>query len=263
MKEKVKPEYLRRVRKFLEAKLNGGNKIKGINTWAVSLLKYSTAFIDWNCTELTQLDRITRKLMTMHDTLHPKSNVDRLNIPRKEGGRGLQDVKETVKLTNLGLENYVKESRERLLATARSVDINLMESIQETAIETRKQKKEERTISSEEKMLHGQFVRQNKEVGNQDRWQWLRNWSLKCETESLIFAAQEQAIRTNVIKGKIDKSQEQTKCRMCSKADETINHIVSECAKLAQREYKRRHDWVGRRIHWGTCGANGIHVKSK
>ena len=26
---------------------------------------------------------------------------------------------------------------------------------------------------------------------------------------------------------------------MCSKADETINHIVSECPKLAQREYKK------------------------
>ena len=77
--------------------------------------------------------------------------------------------------------------------------------------------------------------------------------------ESLIFAAQEQAIRTNVIKGKIDKSQEQTKCRMCSRADETITHIVSECPKLAQREYKRRHDWVGRHIHWEI----GIHVKSK
>ena len=61
-------------------------------------------------------------------------------------------------------------------------------------------------------MLHGQFVRQTKEVGNQDRWQWLRNGTLKRETKSLIFASQEQAIRTNVIKGKIDKSQEQTKC---------------------------------------------------
>ena len=60
-------------------------------------------------------------------------------------------------------------------------------------------------------MLHGQFVRQTKEVRNRDRWQWLGNGTLKRETESLIFAAQEQAIRTNVIKGKIDKSQEQTK----------------------------------------------------
>ena len=85
MKEKVKAEYLRRVCKILETKLNDGNIIKGINTWAVSLLRYSAAFIDWNCAELPQLDRRSRKLMATHNTLHPKSNVD-LYIPEKEGG---------------------------------------------------------------------------------------------------------------------------------------------------------------------------------
>ena len=89
--------------------------------------------------------------MTMHNALHPKSNVDCLYIPKKEGGRGLQGVKESVKLTNLGLENYVKGSTVRLLTAARSVDINLIEPILETTIEAKKQKKEERTISWEEK----------------------------------------------------------------------------------------------------------------
>ena len=176
----------------------------------------------------------------MHNTLHPKSNVDRLYIPRKEDVRGLQGVEETVNLTNLKLENYVKESRERLLTAARSVDIDLMQPIRETTIEAKKQKKEERKISWEEQMLHGQFVQQTKEVGNRDRWQWSRNGTLKRETESLIFASQEQPIQTNVIKGKIDKSQEKTKCTMCSRADEAINPIGSECPKLAQRDYKRR-----------------------
>ena len=82
MKKKVKAEYLRRVCKVLETKLNGDNIIKGINTWALSLLRYSAAFIDWNCTELTQLDQRTRKSATMHNALHPKSNVDCLYIPR-------------------------------------------------------------------------------------------------------------------------------------------------------------------------------------
>ena len=104
-------------------------KIKGINIWAVSLLRYYAIFIDWNCRELTQLHRRTRKLMTIHNALHPKSNVDRLCILRNEGGRGLQGVEEIVKVTNLGLENYVKESRERLPIAARSVNIDLIEPI--------------------------------------------------------------------------------------------------------------------------------------
>ena len=70
-----------------------GNIINGIKIMAVSVLRYSAVFIDWNCTKLTQLDRRTRKLMTMHNALHPKSNADRLYIPRKEGGRGLQGAK--------------------------------------------------------------------------------------------------------------------------------------------------------------------------
>ena len=36
MMEKVKAEYLRRVHKVLETKLNGGKLMSGINTWAVS-----------------------------------------------------------------------------------------------------------------------------------------------------------------------------------------------------------------------------------
>ena len=46
MKKMVKGEYRRRVRKVLETKLNGGNIIKGINTWAVTFPRYSAAFID-------------------------------------------------------------------------------------------------------------------------------------------------------------------------------------------------------------------------
>ena len=70
----------------------------------------------------------------------------------------------------------------------------------------------------------------------------MQNGTLKGETESLIFTAQEQAIPTNVIKGKIDKLQQETKCRMSSTANETINHIVSECPKLAQRERHRERE---------------------
>ena len=37
---------------------------------------------------------------------------------------------------------------------------------------------------------------------------------------------------------------------MCRKIDETIYHIVSGCSKLAHKEYKRRHDNLGKIVHW-------------
>ena len=62
---------------------------------------------------------------------------------------------------------------------------------------------------------------------------------------------------------KIDKTQEDSKCRMCFKADESINHLLSECSKMAQKEYKRRHDWIGRKIHWEVCKKYGLHTKDR
>ena len=62
------------------------------------------------------------------------------------------------------------------------------------------------------------------------------------ETESLIVVAQNQGIRTNIVKAKIDKSQKDTLCRLYKKNDESIDRVVSGCSKLAQKEHKRRHD---------------------
>ena len=64
------------------------------------------------------------------------------------------------------------------------------------------------------------------------------------------MTAQNQRIRTNLVKARIDKSQEDSLCRMCRKVDESIDHIVSGCSKLAQKEYKRRHDNLGKIVHW-------------
>ena len=47
MKDKVKKEYYRRVRKVLETKLDSGNVFKAINSRAVSVVRYSAAFLRW------------------------------------------------------------------------------------------------------------------------------------------------------------------------------------------------------------------------
>ena len=55
---------------------------------------------------------------------------------------------------------------------------------------------------------------------------------------------------------------ENDKCRMCGKAEESVNHVFSECSKSAQ-EYTRRHGWFRTKIHWDICRKYGIEVKEK
>ena len=85
----------------------------------------------------------------------------------------------------------------------------------------------------EEKQLYGHFKRLINNVSHDKTWAWLRKGNFKRETESLLMAAQNSAIRTNHIKARIDKTQQNSKCRRCGDRDETINHIISECSKLA------------------------------
>ena len=71
------------------------------------------------------------------------------------------------------------------------------------------------------------------------------------------------ALRNNHIKARIDKTQQSSKCKLCGNRDETINDIISERRKLAQKEYKTRHDWVGKVIHWEMCKKWKFHYNNK
>ena len=106
MKDKIRKEYLRRTRKLLETKLSSRNLIKRIKTWAVPLVRYSGPFLKWTRDELKQRDQRTRKLMTMDKALHPRNDVERLYVSRKEGGRGLASIKDTVDASIQGLEKH-------------------------------------------------------------------------------------------------------------------------------------------------------------
>ena len=87
MKELVQKEYLRRLKKILKSsRLNGKNIIIAINTWALSLLRYGPGLINWTKNEIQELDRKTRKKLTMYGAFHPKSNVNRLYLTRKVEG---------------------------------------------------------------------------------------------------------------------------------------------------------------------------------
>ena len=46
---------------------------------------------------------------------------------------------------------------------------------------------------------------------------------------------------------------------MCKTRDETVTHFISDCSKLAQTDYKARHDRVASAVHWSIMKAHGLH----
>ena len=176
--------------------------------------------------------------MFMHKALHPRDDVDRLYVSRKEGGRGLTSIEDTVDAFIQRLENYIEKHERGLITTIRNHTDNTIDE----RMTTKKQK-------CEGKQLYGCFKRLINNISHQKTWTWLRKGNLRREIESLRIAARDNAIRTNHIKARIDKTQQNSKCRLYGDRDETINHIISECSKLAQKEYMARHDWVSKVIH--------------
>ena len=189
------------------------------------------------------MDQRTRKLMTMHKALHPRNDVDRLYVPRKEEGRGFASIEDSVDTSIQRLEDNIEKHQRGLITAIRN---NTDNTIDNRMTITRKQK-------WEGKQLYGRFKRLINNISHDKTWTLLRNGNFKRETESLLMAAQNSAIRTNHIKARIDKTQRNRKCRLCGDRDETTHHIISGCSKLAQKEYKARHDWVGKMIHLEMC----------
>ena len=181
--------------------------------------------------------------MTLHKALHPRDNINRLYISRKEWRRRLASIEDSVQASIQRLEDYNEKHKRGLITAIRNDTDN---TIYNRMTITRKQK-------WVEKQLFGRFKRLINNISHDKTWTWLRKGNLKREIESLLMAAQNNAIRSNHIKARIGKTQQNSKCRLCGDKDETINHIISKCRKLAQKEFKTRHDWVGKVIDWEMC----------
>ena len=164
MKDKIQKEYLRRTRKLLETRLSSWNLIKGMNTLSVTLVRYSGPFLKWTRDELKQMDQRTRKLMTIHKALHPRVDVDRLYIPKKEWGRGLASIEDNIDTSIQRLEDYIEKHEGGPITAIRN---NTDDTIDNRMTITRKQK-------CEGKELYGRFKRLINNISRDKTCTWLR-----------------------------------------------------------------------------------------
>ena len=265
MKTLVSKEFVRRARKILKSQIHGMDCIQGINTMntcAVPVIRYGAGILSWKKEEIKSLDVKTRKLMRIHGAHHPQGDVDRLYVSRQLGGRGLHSIEEVVKREENALTTYVMRSKDPEISRLKDhfVREKILLGEEVDKVVDKKQHEDRRQELWKSKVMHGQYPRQMTAVADGgSSWDWLTQQDLKKETEALLIAAQDQALRTNYVKHKIDKSPGSSPlCRLCRTHYETIDHILNGCPKLAQTEYKCRHDKVAAALHWSLCKEYGF-----
>ena len=152
----------------------------------------------------------------MHKVLHPRDDIAWIFVSKK-GGRGHSSIEDSVRPSIQWLEDFREKHRGRVIATRNNTD--------------------DRRINNKQHLQ-----RENLNVAKKE--------NLKRETEFLQTAAQTNAIRTNYIKARMYKSQQNYICGLWGVGDEKINQIISECNKLAHKEYKTRGDGLCKVIQW-------------
>ena len=91
----------------------------------------------------------------MHKALHPRDDVDRLYVPRKERGSKLARIKDSVDISIQRLEDYTGKHETGLITAIRN---NTDDTIDNRMTKTSKK--------GEEKQLHGCFKRLTKSISH-------------------------------------------------------------------------------------------------
>ena len=103
----------------------------------------------------------------MHKALHPRDDVDRLYVSRKEGGRRLASIEDSVDTSIQRLEDYIEKHERRLIAAIRN---NTDNTIDNKMTKTRKQKWEGK---------HGRFKRLINKISHDETWTRQKKETLK------------------------------------------------------------------------------------
>ena len=233
MKEKVKKEYYRRVRQILGTQLSSKYKITSINSLAIPVMMYIFGVLDWLRPEIQQLDRKTRKKLTMEAIHHPRADVDRLHVKRRNRGRGLLELEAFYDQTMVGLADYLEKEYGNLMKIVKMNDHN--------------------------KNRHS--IKKHADKNRNRHGMWLRSSGLKGETESLIIATQDQSTHdttkrtSSTTSGQLLPNVPQVR-GACESSDCWLHNNGSN--RISQK-----HNKVASYIYWTACRAFGIEVVGK
>ena len=88
MKENLRKECYGRVRAVLKTKLNA-KKLKAINTLTIPVVTYSLNIRSRDLEDIKRMGRKIQKLLTLNRMHYVKADMNRMYVPRQDGGGGI------------------------------------------------------------------------------------------------------------------------------------------------------------------------------
>ena len=234
-----------------------------------------------------------RKNLNLFRMFPIRSDVDRLNLPRSMGGRGLLSAWDSYKCTMVRLSHYLLGSTDKQTKKCAEFDQTTLFSISKKAkkfsdtvtpqippnIQDKPILRQAKIVANKfkealhkdklEKFLnkpqHGVFFRQMKanDLNVKKSLSWLDKCHLSPQSEGYICAMQELAIFTKWHEVHILKNSTSDKCRICGKEPETTTHLLAGCDVLAKKEYLDRHNQVAQYIHHSVCKSFNFPTEKK
>lgn len=279
VKEKLSALYLEKMKKIWNSHLNAINKCKATNILAIPIISHTFGSIRWTVNEILALDRKTRKTISKARSLHPNASIERLYLPRHQGGRGLTRIEDLYGRIALSTARKVYTSNDPLLNFTRDHELgdraaflfkaakraatsfglkivfdgdergSTENCLNLTAAELKKVIKTSVTSNllqkHTEKPMHGQYFKNVETLGLSAKltFAFLNSPGLYSETEGFITSCQDGVFPSLVYQREIMGIKlKNTFCRACKINPETTMHLLAACPKYAPNLYIARRD---------------------
>ena len=280
-KDRIRKEYKSRVRKIWKSELNGYNKVIAHNAFVVALVIPTIGILKWTKKEISDLDVITRKILTMTGSFHKAGDTDRLYAHRSKGGRGLRSIDDLYEIRMVGLMEHLEQAAEEhsLLKLVEEHERETIRRLGKEFIERREVYQESSNVKEgtrnkrkekwKRKVTHGYLQKtlsKDETIDMKKTNKWL-NLHLPAHTEGYITAIQEQELDTKETRKRREKHPEKKKsmdtlCRVCKKAEECVYHLVCACPVLAPTLYLNiRHNQVACILYQEITGNEKMNMK--
>ena len=290
-KSSITKEYNRPLRKIWKSELNAYNKVIATNGFAIPIITYTIGLLDWTNEEIKKLDKQTRKVMNINNSLHRRSDVDRIYLKRSKGGRGLRNIEDEFLSKSVALTQHlisIKENNEFAKCVLNHEKENLVKlddmirkdlniEIDDNVKSYSEIVKNKLQIIKEKswmnKPVHGYFLktlnRIESDIDKTKTWKWLQSNTLTSEVESYIVSLQDQEVNTREARKRherdITKKQSMnSKCRLCLNAEENLQHILGVCPSISTNLYlNARHNPVAEIIYFEVFKSNNFEYQIK